>query len=126
MMRPTRESLRLLPVRLRQLYCRRLSLQCAVEEFESVDADPSVHFLSIDLVRVSAERARNDFTPEVASGEERVVRDVGDDLDLSVRTSPQARPFLPLHRRFRAIGQRSSHVWWPRRTAVPLVRSTRR
>src|SRR5437762_11974714 len=92
MMRPTRESLRLLPVRLRQLYCRRLSLQRAVEEFESVGADPSVHFLSIDLVRVSAERARNDFTPEVASGEEGVVRDVGDNLDFSVRNCGRYRP----------------------------------
>jgi hypothetical protein len=34
---------------------RRLSLYCAVEEFESVGADRSVHFLSIDLIRVSAE-----------------------------------------------------------------------
>src|SRR5438034_9059926 len=92
MMRPTRESLRLLPVRLRQLYCRRLSLQCAGEEFESVDADPSVHFLYIDLVRVSAERARNDFTPEVASGEERVVRDDGDDVELSVRNCVRFAP----------------------------------
>src|SRR5213592_1050364 len=99
MMRPTRESLRLLPVRLRQLYCRRLSLQCAVEEFESVDADPSVHFLSIDLVRVNAERARNDFTPEVASGEKRVVRDVGDNLDFSVRNCRRYWPRVDVGKR---------------------------
>jgi hypothetical protein len=71
---------------------RWFSLQYAVEEFESVGADPSVHFPPVDLVRVSAERARDDFTQEVASGEERVVHDVGDNLEFSVRNGRCDRP----------------------------------